>query len=410
MHVRLSLLALSFLSASLSAPSLRGAEAEPWTLEVRAGDFDRAGTPVSWQAPEGWDAGRSWRLVRAEGGGEVPVQYEAGERRFYFVLEERLAAGADRKYRLEPREPKAAAEVEVKESDGKHLLFALGGKSILRYNYGLIEPPAGIGPEFARSGYIHPLWTPAGTMVTNDFPPNHKHHHGIWFPWTHTEFEGRHVDFWNSGEKEGKIECVAVDGKWSGPVFGGFRARHRFLDLRAPGGPKPVLDELWEVRVWASGERFLVDLDSTQKCAGESPLVLKEYRYGGFGFRGSGAWEGEDRVEYLTSEGKTRKDGHGTRARWCEMSGRIGAAAAAVAFLSHPQNFRAPQPMRIHPSEPFFNFAPCQAGDFTIRPGEAYVSRYRIAIGDRPAGAGEAERLWQDYADPPEVSGRRGAQ
>ena len=51
-----------------------------------------------------------------------------------------------------------------------------------------------------------------------------------------------------------------------------------------------------------------------KKWRAESPLVLKEYRYGGLGFRGSGEWEGAEGVEFLTSEGKTRKDGHATAA------------------------------------------------------------------------------------------------
>ena len=105
----------------------------------------------------------------------------------------------------------------------------------------------------------------------------------------------------------------------------------------------------------------------------------------------------------MTSEGKTRLDGHGTTARWCEMHGKVKGDVAGVAFLCHPANFRFPQNMRIHPDEPFFNFAPCQAGDFDIAPGKAYVSRYRLCLHDGAASAPEVERWWKDYAEPPEV-------
>jgi hypothetical protein len=222
-------------------------------------------------------------------------------------------------------------------------------------------------------------------------------------PWTKTEFEGRPVNFWEQGEGLGKVECLGVDAKVSGPVFGGFRSRHRFTELKAPGGPKPVLDETWDVMVYALDGQFLVDFVSVQKCAGESPLHLKEYRYGGFGFRGAGEWEGKEGCELLTSEGKTRQDGHATRARWCEMHGKVKGETAGVLFLCHPANFRAPQNMRIHPDEPFFNFTPCQAGDFDIAPGKPLISRYRLVIHDGPVGADEAERLWKGYAEPPAV-------
>jgi len=59
--------------------------------------------------------------------------------------------------------------------------------------------------------------------------------------------------------------------------------------------------------------------------------------------------------------------------------------------------------MRIHPAEPFFNFAPSQIGDWEIKPGEDYVSRYRFVVTDGKPNAALLERLWLDYACPPRV-------
>jgi hypothetical protein len=56
--------------------------------------------------------------------------------------------------------------------------------------------------------------------------------------------------------------------------------------------------------------------------------------------------------------------------------------------------------MRIHPDEPFFNWAVPQAGDFSIEPGTPYVARYRFLIAD---GALDAPRMTLHaaaYADP----------
>jgi hypothetical protein len=39
-----------------------------------------------------------------------------------------------------------------------------------------------------------------------------------------------------------------------------------------------------------------------------------------------------------------------------------------------------------------------------ITPGKPYVSRYRFVVHDGPADKAIIERLWQDYAHPPEVS------
>ena len=77
---------------------------------------------------------------------------------------------------------------------------------------------------------------------------------------------------------------------------------------------------------------------------------------------------------------------------------------AGITFFCHPDNFRAPQNMRIHPGEPFFNWAPCQAGDFEITPGKPYVSRYRFVTYDSAPDVDEMERLWHDYAEPPTIT------
>jgi hypothetical protein len=383
-----SLAVLALLVAAAAAVAQ-----ESWNVEISATQAAIHGTPVSVPLPE---AARGAKALRLVGAREIPVQVRDGAASW--ILEADLAAGAKRAYRLESSAPAASPSVEVKDVEARHLLFRVAGKDAFRYNHAVVEAPAGVDPVFNRSGYLHPIWSPGGRVVTNDFPAKHLHHHGLWFPWTSSEFEGRKSDFWNSIEKQGKVECVKVDETFSGPVFGGFRARHRFVNLNAPEGPKAALDEVWEVRLYNLADRFVFDLVSTQTCATNAPLVIREYRYGGLGFRGSAQWEGKDGAAFLTSEGKGRVDGHATRANWCVMSGKIDGQDAFVGFLGHPSNFRHPQPMRIHPDEPFFNWAPCQAGDFSIEPGQPYVSAYRFVISSAPLPKDEMDRLFSSFS------------
>jgi hypothetical protein len=190
-------------------------------------------------------------------------------------------------------------------------------------------------------------------------------------------------------------------------VHAGFTARHRYVDVSAPK-PTTALNERWEVVVYRVGQAkrpySMFDLITTDECAGSSPLILSEYRYGGMGFRGHRQWLEKDNCFFLTSEGKDRATGHATRARWCHIGGRIDGQLAGVAILDHPGNFRAPQPMRINPDQPFFNYAPSQMGEFRIEPGKPYVSRYRFIIYDGPPDKDELDRLWNDYASPPRVT------
>ena len=85
------------------------------------------------------------------------------------------------------------------------------------------------------------------------------------------------------------------------------------------------------------------------------------------------------------------------------MHGNIDDKPAGITLMCHPGNFRAPQPVRLHPHKPYFCFAPMQLGDFEINLGRTYTSRYRFYAHSGPAKAEQSERLWQDYAEPPKA-------
>ena len=349
---------------------------------------------VTASLPAGTDPDGPWRMVRAGKGREIPVQVTGSEVAW-------IAHPDERQYRLERAAPKRFPVVKVLRKDGD-LAISVDGSEVLRYQEEVTKAPPGIGAVYDRGGYIHPLRTPDGRAVTNHFPGNHAHHYGVWFTWTSSHIDGRRVNFWEAKKKQGRVEHVATDQIVTGSVWSGFRSRHRFVDLMAPGGRKVQLEETWDVRVYAVEDRFHVDFVSTQTRPDKTPFVIREYRYGGFGFRGSADWEGKD-VDFLTSEGKTRKAGHATRPRWVIMHGKVDGREAAVLHLGHPSNFRFPQPVRINPKEPFFCWAPSQAGDFEIAAGQPYVSRYRMVISDGPITAQQAEAHWRAYAESPRL-------
>jgi hypothetical protein len=114
---------------------------------------------------------------------------------------------------------------------------------------------------------------------------------------------------------------------------------------------------------------------------------------------------GENNCFFLTSDGETnRVKGNETRGNWCHIGGTLDGELAGLAILSHPENFRAPQPMRLHPKEPFFCFAPSQLGDWSIEPGKPYVSRYRFMVKDGAPKKSELDAMWMAYAKPPKVT------
>jgi hypothetical protein len=377
------------------------------TLTVEAGEFDRHETIVSAAVPEL----KQIDVVFLNDGKGPTIAAQVGPGGEITFVVPHLPRQETRTYALTIRRPVFATptkpDVEARR-DGDAVHVTAAGKPVLSYKAGAGElPKADIKPIFKRGGYIHPVYTPAGRVVTDDYPADHFHHHGIWWAWTRTEYDGRQPDFWNMGDGTGRVDFESLDATWSGRVHAGLSATTRFTDTTG-GRSEIVLKDKWDVRVYAAdadAKVFVFDVVSTQNIVGDKPLVLPEYRYGGIGVRGHGQWNGKgDKTVFLTSEGKTREDGNGTAARWVHMGGLVDGKPAGIAILDHPSNFRAPQPTRLNPDNPFFNYAPPVAGEWRIEPGKPYVSRYRFVTYEGGPDRALLERLWNDYARPPVVS------
>lgn len=415
------LLVLScFLPFSLSAAHAQSLG----TITVEAGDYTRVDTPVSLDlsgVPGLGFANDRFQLVEIQGSRRVltRAQLEPGSPpKLWWILSGKTEAGAKRIYELERYNVMRdavvyddAADIEAIKNDSVLEIRRGRAAKILSYNHAIVPPPAGQSKLYERSAFIHPLWSPAGSVLTNIHPRDHYHHVGIWMPWTKTKFEGKDVDFWNLNSGQGTVRFNRFLSTTSGLVFGGFQAEHDHVALQTADGEKVVLKEVWDVRVYNVGGLnadgpgtgyWLWDIVSSQRCVADSPLLLEQYRYGGFGFRATADWKGET-AAYLTSTGKTREDGHATRARWCDTSGVSDGKWKGVTFFSNPQNFRHPEAMRIWPGfeqEVFFNWAPVQTGDFEMKPGQDHVFRYRQFVHEGKVDVERTEQLWNDYVHP----------
>jgi hypothetical protein len=389
-----------FLSILMAGVFLVPSAQAQLKITISAGDHDRLNSVVFIELP---DAARKLNQLQDSAGKTIPFQVDH-RMRGVFVLE-KLPAGGSAEYVLSAGQPDPAGGGVRVVSENGVLKVSVDDRPVLHYQAEKSALPRdNIKPIFQRGGYIHPVISPSGKLLTDDYPPNHIHHHGIWFPWTKTIFEGRTPDFWNMGAGTGTIEFTRLGEVWSGPVLGGFQAEHRFIDLTAPE-PKVALNETWEVTAYRVGlgarAYWMFDLVSEQECATSQPLKLPKYHYGGLGFRGNWAWNGKENTFFLTSNGETdRVRANETRGKWCHIGGRVDGELTGVAILCHPDNYRFPQPMRTHPTEPFFCFAPSQLGDWEITPDERYISRYRFVVQDGPPDREVLERFWNDYAHP----------
>ena len=374
-------------------------------VEVQAGSHDRRNVPLSVTLPEDLASAKHLWMQQLDSGQPIPVQRSAHDpSQLFWIMRDTLSARQSRRFRISASEFDRNRELHVAvKEDGEALTVLLRGKPVLVYHTAVVTPPTGVDPIFRRSGFIHPLQTPSGRVLTEAFPEDHLHQHGVFNAWVKTTYDGREVDFWNQKAGTGTVEHVEVTSVGSGPVFGEFSTKLRHLDLSAGDEPVTVLDETWTVRVYDMADRYVIDLESAQQCATDKPLLLQEFHYGGMAFRGTSEWLGQQESDFLTSEGLSRADGNHSRPQWTDAFGIVGSQPCGVAVLQHPLNVRFPAPVRLHPEKPYFVYTPVALGEMAIEPEQTLTSRFRYITHDGPPESRSISAAWLDYGEPPVV-------
>ena len=284
------------------------------------------------------------------------------------------------------------------------------GRPVLKYNIAIQEPPEGMDAVYRRSGYIHPVYSPSGKVVTGDFAPDHAHQHALFCAFVNTSFEGKRVDFWNLHRETGRVrhdKVVSVHCEETQAMFV-VELVHEALNEEMK--PTPVLRETWTVTVYPVADpRFKFDIKSEIKLIADPPLIIKQYKYGGMAFRGSNEWidQGTDQTlnafskakridasteypplaetkhQFLTSDGLRRIEGNHSHPESVSLFGIVdGGEVAGITVSAAPSNYRFPQAVRLHPSKPYFCFAPMVDGEFSFDNETKYINTYRYSVFD----------------------------
>ncbi|MES2882078.1 MAG: PmoA family protein [Bacteroidota bacterium] len=356
----------------------------------------------------------SFTLVKLKGNKKSPVAFQIteGKENSLSFLTNDEGDNKTVKYQLVKVKAKKFSDVKATKNDGA-LILSANNKNLLSYHYKTMYPPAGIDTNYKRSGFIHPLWTPNGQVLTNIQPIDHYHHYGIWNPWTHTVFEKDTVDFWNLKSRQGTVRFTKFISQTSGPVFSQFQALHEHVVFKKDGTEKIALNEIQTVKVYNPGDQkdyYIFDFTSQLQCATDSPLLIVAYRYAGLGWRATDEWT-KDNCEVLTSEGKTRTTTDGTKARWLRAQGKLGNDYGGLVMMSNPENYNHPEPLRIWDEKAnggrgdfFASFSTTKDKNWLLEPGKTYTLKYRFIVFNGKFDAAKAEAAWRYFANQPLVT------
>jgi hypothetical protein len=308
--------------------------------------------------------------------------------------------------------------------DAEGITIGVYEHPVLRYNYlpfsGIkADDPSNPPASWQRSGNIHPIWSPSGKVLSEIHAKTHGHHLGLWGGWVRTTYQGIQYDFWNLKLPEEQEMVQFSDWAWqrpSGPLMSGFKGNHEYL-LEIDGTFEKVMHEALEIKVFNSRFGCLFDYDVEQQWLKDEPLKLLKHRYGGpIAWRYPSTWI-DHSGRAVSSNGNTQKlverDGvDGTTARWLKVHGQAeGQALAGFLIMSHPDNFRHPENLRLLHDGPnsggYVHFTPIRTEPWVLEKGQKQRSRFRICTYDGVMRASDAELLWKQFATDPIISATR---
>jgi hypothetical protein len=212
----------------------------------------------------------------------------------------------------------------VKLWQGKQPVFVYHPEQVKRTG------PAAVGN---RASYVHPIYGLDGEVMTDDFPKDHYHHHGLFWGWPHVTISGKDYDFWKMRGTD--IRFKRWKTKEAGKNLAVLSVENEWLV-----GDKPVVKEEATLRVNpATTEGRLINIRLTWTALDQAITLggAAGKSYGGLSLRFAPR---EDTVVTVPT-GPTPVDLLITRLPWADLSAKFEGAkdtSGAALFVDphHP--------------------------------------------------------------------------
>lgn len=277
-----------------------------------------------------------------------------------------------------------------------------GDQLLLSYRFDPVPPPEGVDSIYTRSGFIHPVNTLKGHRLTRMHPVDHWHHLGIWNPWTHVEYRGDTLDFWNLDQAQGTIRFAGFEEIESSDNEVKFKVKHEHV-VTLNGRKEVALNEFQTITITPQTDSsYTIDFALEYKPATQFPFKILEYRYAGMGWRATEEWDNQNSM-VLASGGETRKNADGALAEWVLVQGKLGEEYGGAILMGAPENENHPEPIRVWPEDMydrgdmFVCMFPTKYADWELLPGNTYYLNYRMVIFDGELDKEQVGEYWNNY-------------
>lgn len=269
-----------------------------------------------------------------------------------------------------------------------------GDRPVLVYNHGTItnEKVPKKDARRSRGCYIHPVYGLSGEVLTEDFPKDHYHHHGVFWSWPHVGIDGKEYDLWvYSNIQQRFVRWLA---KEAGPVAAVLGVENGWF----VGDKKVMIERVW-LRVYkpADGARA-IDLEFTFIPV-DRPITLRGAEgksYGGLNLRYAPRPEKETLI--TVPGGKTKADLPDTPLVWADLTARFAGApgpSGAAIFVDPGHPDFPPTWLTRHYGILCVGWPGVKAKTFP--PGEPIHMNYRVWIHKDAAEPEQLQKAFEAY-------------
>ncbi len=349
--------------------------------------------------------GKAWHLVDTGKAGEtLPVQLvpaiapdgtpRADHQRLIATIPP--GAGDARQFRLEPvpgGNPAAKPAFRIDDVSPQSLGVWEGDRPVLVYNHGVITNPHVPKTDHRRSRgcYVHPVYGLDGEVLTDDFPRDHYHHHGLYWTWPHVKIEGVEHDLWaGSTIRQQFVRWLCRD---AGPLAAVMAVENGWY----VGDKKVMIERVWLRAYRARPDSRALDVELTFIPV-DKPVTLwgaPGKSYGGLTMRFAPPSANDPHTRITIPSGPAPEDLYETPLAWVDFTSKFGdradlSGAAVFVSASHPDY--PPTWLTRHYGPLCVGWPGVKAK--TLEPGVPVRLRYRIWI---HRSAAPTEAIQQAY-------------
>ncbi len=277
----------------------------------------------------------------------------------------------------------SSAHFEWNEEAGKTLHLRDKGLPVLAYNFGRMGHPE-VPQRKWRGGYLHPIYSADGrTVLTDDFPADHRHHRGLFWAWPKILIDGIRHDLW-------QYDHAPIEQRFVRWLERGANDAYALLSVENGWfvGERKVLVEELRLQVrqrTTEGRAMTLELRLTPT---DRPITLggaEGKGYGGLSLRL--AVKNEADCTITTPLGSEHKDLMETPLAWAGISGKFpGQERPQGITISAAPGHSAPAPAWM--TRHYGCLMSCWPGkqERTLQPGETVVLRYQLIVHEGNSG------------------------